>query len=75
MLKRLRKYINILTLLSLVFFVGGIYMILNGETSCGMTMGRYGNHGIGTINGYVPIFVGLICLYSGIVIAGGDKEK
>ena len=75
MLRKISKYFNLLTILSLVFFGGSIWMISHNETSTGMTMGRLGNGGMENINGYGVLVVGLIFLVSGILWEVGNKEE
>lgn len=55
---------------------GGLYNVYTGEMSTGYTMGKYGRpYGVGAINGYGLLGLGLVILIFGIYLAKKPTKK
>lgn len=64
------------TFSGLLLIVGGVYNIYTGEVSTGYTMGKYGRpYGVGTINGYTLLGLGLVILIFGIYLAKKPNKR
>lgn len=65
---------SIFMFLGLIITIAGIYFIINGGVSSGVTMGKYGNtYGTGTLDGKGMTFCGMLLFGFGFILR--DKSN
>ncbi len=66
---------NILIAIGLLLVIVGLYFIQNEMTSSGVTMGKTGNHGTGTLDGKGIVFCGLVIGGFGLIFRDNESDN